>query len=121
MNIQMKLMLINGNISLENFNQHKTNYTGRLSYYNLYFNNTLTHICNKNCSLCYDDPERKCIVCNNDDYLFQINKEKKYKLCFESIEVQTETSTEKETDEENENPTETPTETPKKPLQKHLQ
>ena len=62
-----------GNNSVGNFNLNKQNYTGRLSYYSLYLNNTLTDECNDKCKLCYDDLQKKCIVCDYG-YTIKINK-----------------------------------------------
>ena len=90
--------IIYGNINIDYFNENKKNYTGRLSYYNLYLNHKLTNNCNNKCKLCYDDLEKKCIVCN-DGYDVKINKEEKYKICLEETELPLESHTDIPTEE----------------------
>ena len=96
------------------FNNNKNTYTGRLSYYNLYLNDFLTTSCSDNCGLCYDNSEKKCIVCLYNHTI--IDKDQKIKTCqdkpIEPTEPPTEIETEPPTEKETEPPTEKETQPP---------
>ena len=52
-------------------------------YYNLYLNDELTNECLGNCTLCYNDQTKLCIVCKNN-YKYKLTElNEKYKICYE--------------------------------------
>ena len=103
------------------FNSNKKIYSGRLSYYNIYLKDKLTKDCLDNCVLCYDNSEKKCIICNYN-YTKEIDNNKIYKNCQEKpieitqtptltpTELQTELKTELQTELKTELQTELKTE-----------
>ena len=110
-----------GDIDEEVFNDMKKNYTGRLSYYNLYLKDNLTDDCSELCGLCYDNAEKKCIVCLYNCTI--LDNENKMKTCLEKPIEKTESPTEQETEPPTERETEKPTDkltnkTPEKPTDK---
>ena len=92
----------------EIFNNNKNIYLGRLSYYSLYLKDKLTKECSDNCALCYDNSEKKCIICKYN-YTKEIDINHKIaKKCLEKpIEI-------------TESPTESPMEFPTEKQQNEL-
>ena len=83
----------NGDDNEQIFNEQKTEYSGRLSYYNIYLKDVLTNDCSDNCILCYDDSVKLCIVCNYNYTVNDIDGEKQ-KTCLEKENEGTEVLTE---------------------------
>ena len=87
-----KIDISYGNDNETIFNDFKNTYSGRLSYYNLFLNDTLTKNCSNNCRLCYNKTNNLCIVCNYN-YTLKINSYGiKYKICLEQENEETEKS-----------------------------
>ena len=92
----------NGDDNEQIFNEQKTEYSGRLSYYNIYLKDVLTNDCSDNCILCYDDSVKLCIVCNYNYTVNDIDGEKQ-KTCLEKENEGTEVLTELYSDNTTEN------------------
>ena len=122
-NYPVQILTKNGNDE-DIFNYNKKKYSGKMSYYNLYLNESLSKDCFDKCKLCYDNSEKKCIV-YDCEYTIELDSNlNKYKKCIESptetpTEPPTETPTnapiESPTEPQTEPPIETPTELPKEP------
>ena len=111
-NYPEKIDVTYGNYSEEYFYNKTKKYPGKLSYYNLYLNDTLTDECDDNCILCYDNSEKNCIVCK---YNYSIETETdingiKGKVCLNQENKETEKVTEMQTELLTEKYTELPTE-----------
>jgi hypothetical protein len=91
-----KIDISNGDDTKEKFNRKKSEYRGRLSYYNLYLNDEITNECSDNCILCYNDQTKSCIVCNYEHHINVINGKQK-KICSEEGNELTELATDEAT------------------------
>ena len=81
-----------GNDNETIFNDLKKTYSGRLSYYNLFLNETLTKNCSNDCGLCYNNTNNLCIICKYNYTITTNSYGIKNKICLEQENEETEKS-----------------------------
>ena len=82
-----KIDLSFGNDTEEYFNSAKTEYIGRISYFNIYLKNNLVKTpCSDYCDLCYSNSQEFCITCRLEYYYDSINDGTKIKKCNQTLD-----------------------------------